>query len=162
VGKQSRKRLMKACSLCKEEKSLSEYGKKGAGLQARCKPCHTAANLANRELKGRKTSPKTAKGASKRSKAYYQEHKNSPSYKASRAARQGKRRSKQDKATFAGYDDEIKNFYWLARDLKSVTGEEYHVDHIVPINGKNVCGLHVPWNLQVLPADINMSKGNRI
>ena len=153
---------MKTCSLCKEEKSLSEYGKKNAGLQARCKPCHTASNLANRELNGRKTSPKTYKGAAARTRAYYQEHKAVPSFKATRASVQGKRRSKQAKATFAGYDDEIKNFYWLARDLKAVTGEEYHVDHIVPINGKNVCGLHVPWNLQVLPADINMSKGNRI
>tara|TARA_R100000541_G_C1879440_1_gene82084 strand:+ start:444 stop:905 length:462 start_codon:yes stop_codon:yes gene_type:complete len=153
---------MKTCSLCKEDKPLSEYGIKGSGLRARCKPCHTAASIANRKLNGRKTSPKTAEGARKGARAYYQANKALPSYKALRASTEGKRRSKQDKSTFAGYDEEIKNFYWLARDLKAVTGEEYHVDHIVPINGKNVCGLHVPWNLQVLPADINMSKGNRI
>lgn len=56
---------------------------------------------------------------------------------------------------------EMKDIYWLAVDLKAVTGENYHVDHIVPLQGKNVCGLHVPWNLQVLPADINIGKGNR-
>ena len=57
---------------------------------------------------------------------------------------------------------EIENYYWLAQDLRATSGENYHVDHIIPLRGKNVCGLHVPWNLQVLPSDINLSKSNKL
>jgi hypothetical protein len=57
--------------------------------------------------------------------------------------------------------DQIKDIYAHARDCEVVTGDKYHVDHIVPLRGENVSGLHVPWNLQVLPAEVNLAKSNK-
>ena len=50
--------------------------------------------------------------------------------------------------------------YQIAITMTKVTGEQYVVDHIWPLRSDDVCGLHVPWNLQVIPRAANLAKSN--
>jgi 5-methylcytosine-specific restriction endonuclease McrA len=86
-------------------------------------------------------------------------------YPARRKAGKIKYETKRSRATpdWLSQDhwDAMDALYLQARAISQSTGVRHEVDHILPLNGKTVSGLHVPWNLQILTQSANVSKSNR-
>lgn len=93
-------------------------------------------------------------------KEYYQ--KNKTDYKV----RNSLRRASKLKATPSWLTEQDKLHFKCIYQVAAMRNKEsdilWHVDHIVPLQGENVCGLHVPWNLQIITAEENLAKGNRL
>lgn len=137
---------VKTCSTCKEEKPLSQYHmrnrkrKDGSTYKVPYAKCKTCRRTNNRHYEN------TPEGRHRK--------------KRNRVLRDRRNRQATPKWLTKEHKQQIADTYELMRDCRTVTGEDYHVDHIVPLKGENICGLHVPWNLQVLPAYVNISKSN--
>jgi hypothetical protein len=73
-------------------------------------------------------------------------------------------RSKRVKTATPSWADKtaIDLIYNECRRVTEETGVLHHVDHIIPLNGDTVCGLHVETNLQILTAADNQSKNNKL
>lgn len=166
------------CSCCKEEKdeALFSRSSNSRGRNYWCKQCQKEHNkewmTKNKEHRKKyelsyRTQNKETRSATKQkwdvaNKKHRQNYRklNSAYYRERAQYRYCRQRNATPKWLTKTDIQKIKELHWLADDLQKVSGETYHVDHIVPILGDNVCGLHVPWNLQVLPADINVAKNN--
>lgn len=98
--------------------------------------------------------------SNKSSKEYYERF---PEKAADKRARYRARKSTGQPVNLPAIEiAKIRSIYKACKSISLKTGVKHHVDHIIPLAGKNVCGLHVPWNLQVIPAIDNLIKSNKI
>ena len=82
--------------------------------------------------------------------------------RADTKARRRKHRLATPKWLSRRQKSEIRQLYQIAMTMTKTTGEQYVVDHIVPLRSEFVCGLHVPWNLRVITREENLIKSNQI
>jgi hypothetical protein len=86
---------------------------------------------------------------------------NKTQVRADTKARRRKHRDATPKWLSRKQKSEIRQLYQIAITMTQTTGEQYVVDHIVPLRGESVCGLHVPWNLRVITQEENLKKSNK-
>lgn len=184
--------MYKICSKCKIEKDINLFNKNKAqtcGYDNQCKVCTKLSRLIKREDRIKYLKEWRQNNPDARKEHYIQNKEHCANYaKDYRKANINKLRANSKKWQKDNLDkdaaktakrraaklqalpkwltkeelEQIKELYTCAQMFKLYTGEEYHVDHIVPLQGENVCGLHVPWNLQVIPAKENLSKSNKL
>lgn len=165
MQEQKRKDLMakgvKVCNSCNEELPLSQFP-----MRNRKRKSGGTYRTPNNECKTCKNRKAAEHRASPEGQATIKAYRKSPAGKArakrDKALRDRRNRQATPKWLTPEQRKQIVDIYEHMRDCRAVTGEDYHVDHIVPLRGENICGLHVPWNLQVLPAYVNMSKSNTL
>lgn len=155
----------KICTKCLAKLPISMFHRQLGSVISRCKVCRSEydrkryksdrENQIARVVAWNKANPDKRKALAKKHRESHKDH-----YRFKNSLNKRKRQQRVPSWLTQEQLKQIEYFYWLARDLKAVSGEEYHVDHIHPLQGKNSCGLHVPWNLQILPSDINLKKGN--
>ena len=165
--------MLKKCWVCKTEKDISLFGvnkSKSTGLASECREC--------KRIKDREYAAKNREKAKQKAKDWYYANYNYAIQRNKKinkqwrqenpdknCAKSSKKRATTLQATpnwlSKNQLNEIKQIYKEAKELEKIFPWKQHVDHIVPLKNKDVCGLHVPWNLQILKAEVNLSKGNK-
>lgn len=157
--------MIKQCKDCKRHLDVSEFYSNIRAkdrLECRCKKCHSDKAKQHYEANKERI---LAHNRSYRAK-------NKDTLKASRVKDKHKylawarlRALSKINATPKWLSDDdkwlIQEIYHLAKIRTDLTNIKWNVDHIVPLKGKDVCGLHIPDNLQVITEIENKSKSNK-
>lgn len=170
----------KVCTKCKIEKELTEFSidrSVKSGYSCKCLACNKricaeqyllktqgkTKRITNRNSLSQ-TDPtayarmyrkENLKAIAEHQKNYRTNPKNIPKLRAKGMHRYVKQKQQTPFDMSKAYKAEMEGLYLFCQLF-----EGFQVDHIVPICGKQVSGLHVPWNLQVISAEENRAKGN--
>lgn len=156
---------MKQCSKCKQVKAPDCFNtdrSRSSGLQSRCKVCNREEVYAwKREHK--EVTVAAVRDWQMRNEVKVRNYRKkwedkNPHHHIERNL---KRMRRVVKWLTAEDKIKIKSKYALARKKTRTTGEQWEVDHIIPLNGALVSGLHVPSNLRVIKRTTNLKKGNK-
>lgn len=158
----------KACTKCGVVKPLTEFYRdrtKGDGYRGQCKACDRPAAKkyydTNADELNRKCRESYYENHADRT-AQQKEYRQTARGRAAHIAKANARRAAKLQRTPAWADMEaIKSLYEESARLQDLTGIEFHIDHVIPLQGELVSGLHVETNLQVIPAALNVRKSNK-
>lgn len=158
---------MKTCNACKVEKDYSEFHKNKKskdGFQERCKSCRAIYRKQyyeknkDREYELKKIWRTTDKARAWRREWDKKFKKENAGYYS--ALNNERRARKLQRTVKWGSPDKIREIYEEAAEMRK-QGQNVHVDHIIPLQGENVSGLHVENNLQIITAEENLRKSNK-
>ena len=155
---------MKYCCDCKQVKPESEFHRsvRHGGFSPRCKVCGIQYGkiwyLANKERKQTYDAKRRAEKRHLYRAASKRWRENHPGLKnADTQTRRAILRGAMPKWANKFYISEI---YDLAALRTKLLGQKWVVDHVIPLRGKYVSGLHIETNLRVIPESANLAKGN--
>lgn len=160
---------MKTCGKCKCTKPLSDFYKKnggGLGVKSECKLCTSnyekerwAKNKNNYVYSDERKEYRRINYLNNKEKVLLQSKKWANNNPEKKRFYNANRRCRKNQATPAWANKkEIEIIYKIANILSIASNIKYEVDHIIPLKGKNVCGLHVDTNLQVITMEKNRMK----
>lgn len=164
--------LLKTCFKCGEERPTTDFHKHKQMPDGRLNKCRfcTVKDVAEWRVGRPPRVEEYLKSDKFKNRVYGYKHHN-PSWtdsdrlqsrRSSSLKYVNKRRTQEQMLEITELDEFVfDEAYVLAKLRSSATGIEWNIDHIVPFNHKKACGLHVAYNLQVVPASWNFSKGNR-
>ena len=152
----------KTCSQCQVTKDLCDFAKAKScvgGYRTNCKSCQKIKKDLWRKANSEHHNEKSRQWALNNPEARKESR---TKWAKANLVFFGSRKRQVRLATPSWADGKaITELYYLAREQTERLGQPFHVDHIIPILGKLVCGLHVENNLRVIPAKDNIVKGNR-